>query len=79
MFNRGTGRPARTSSSDDGGVLLTQNRASELEHRVPGYDAALDERVRTRAYQLYLEAIRALGGEPNESLRGLHARGHRRR
>jgi len=76
MFNRGTGRPARTSSSDDGGVLLTQNRASELEHRVPGYDAALDERVRTRAYQLYVDAIRALGGAPKESL---HARGHRRR
>jgi hypothetical protein len=61
MFNRGKGRAARSSSSDVGGILLAENRASELENRVPDYHAPLDEQIRTRAYQLYLER----GAQPN--------------
>jgi hypothetical protein len=61
MFNRGKGRPAGSASSDVGGILLAENRASERENRVPHYDAPLDEQIRTRAYQLYLER----GAPPN--------------
>lgn len=61
MFNRGKGRSAKSSSSDVGGVLRAENRASEHENRVPHYDAPLDEQIRTRAYQLYLER----GAQPN--------------
>jgi Protein of unknown function (DUF2934) len=61
MFNRGKGRAARSSSSDVGGIRLAENRASELENRVPDYHAPLDEQIRTRAYQLYLER----GAQPN--------------
>jgi hypothetical protein len=55
MFNRGKGRRARSSSSDVGGIPFAENRASKLENCVPHYGAPLDEQIRTRAYQLYLE------------------------
>jgi len=61
MFNRGKGPAARSSSSDVGGILLAKNRASELKNRIPDYHASLDEQIRTRAYQLYLER----GAPPN--------------
>lgn len=55
MFNRGKGRRAGSSSRDVGGILFAENRASTLENRGPGHHAPLDEQIRTRAYQLYLE------------------------
>ena len=55
MFNRGKRRSAKRSSSDVGGVLLAKNRPSELESRTQHDGAPLDEQIRTRAYQLYLE------------------------
>ncbi len=60
MFNRGKGRRANPSS-DVGGILFAENRASKVENCVPAYAAPLEEQMRTRAYQLYLER----GAPPN--------------
>jgi hypothetical protein len=65
MFNRGKGRSAKSSSSDVGGVLRAEHGRSKLENRVPDNDAPLDEQIRTRAYQLYLER----GAQPNGEVR----------
>ena len=70
MFNRRKGRPARSSSSDGGGILFAENRASDLKNCVPHYDAPLDEQIRTRAYQLYLERV----AQPNGDVRDWRSR-----
>ena len=65
MFNRGKRRSAKSSSPDVGGILLAENGPSELENRALHDDAPLEEQIRTRAYQLYLER----GAQPNGDVR----------
>ena len=65
MFNRRKRRSAKGSSRDVAGVLLAENGPSALENRALHDDAPVDEHIRARAYQLYLER----GAQPNDDLR----------
>lgn len=69
MFNRGKRRSPRSSLSGGGGDLLAQNEASQPENRVPEDNAPLDEHIRTRAHQLYLERGAAPNGDVSDWLR----------
>lgn len=69
MFNRGKRRSPRSSLSGDGRDLLAQSEASQPENRVQEDNAPLDEQIRTRAYQLYLERGAAPDGDVRDWLR----------
>ena len=69
MFNRGKRRSPRSSSSGPGGDHLARPETSQRENGVSNTDAPLEEHIRTRAYQLYLERGAAPNGDVRDWLR----------